>query len=239
MARARFFVEGVFESGQTLTLAGEDAHKVVDVLRKRTGDNIEIIDSTAQQFVGTLQIDGRAVQARLGDRQAPPQEQLLEITVAQGIPKGSKMDFVVEKLTELGVAAIVPLRSERTFPAAKVDRWQRLAKAAAAQCGRASIPEVQQPQAFGELLATFPFYDAVLFPWELSEHKPMRDALPETIRNARRVLIVIGPEGGFSHAEAEAAQRTGAKIISLGSRILRTETAALVLVALLNYLAGE
>lgn len=239
MARPRFFIEGVFENGQTLTLEGNDAHKIVDVLRKRSGDAVEIIDSTAQQFVGTLQIDGRAVEARLAEGYRAPPQQLLEITVAQGIPKGSKMDFVVEKLTELGAMAIIPLQSERSIPVGKNERWHRLAKTAAAQCGRATIPEVRQPQTFPQLLATFGSYDVVLFPWELAESKPMHDTLPGAIANARRVLIVIGPEGGFSHSEAEAAQKAGAQIVSLGSRILRTETAALVLVALLNYIAGE
>jgi 16S rRNA (uracil1498-N3)-methyltransferase len=242
MSAARFFVEGNFATGETLDLAGGDAHKIVDVLRKRSGDSIEIVDSSAQRFSATLQIEGRSVRARLDESYAPVEKQGLEITVAQGLPKGQKMDFVVEKVTELGAAAILPLYSERTIVSdagqTKLDRWRRLAKSAAAQCGRDRIPEIAEPQKLENLLESFSSYDTVLFPWELAEPGPLRDVLPGLLENARRVLVVVGPEGGFSHAEAEAAQRAGAQLISLGSRILRTETAALVTVAMLNYVSG-
>jgi 16S rRNA (uracil1498-N3)-methyltransferase len=242
MAAARFFVEGVYGAGQTLTLAGDDAHKIVDVLRKRSGDTIQIVDSTAQRFEATLEIVDRTVRARLGERFVPSAPERFEITVAQGVPKGQKMDFVVEKLTELGAATIVPLYSERSVVvdtgSSKIDRWRRLAKTAAAQCGRDKIPEVAEPLEFQKLVESFSDYDCVLFPWELAEQVPLKTVLPELVDSARRIFVVIGPEGGFSHAEAEAAQRHGAHVIGLGTRILRTETAALVVVALLNYVAG-
>ena len=242
MSAARFFVEGNYATGETLDLSGGDAHKIVDVLRKRSGDSIEIVDSSAQRFTATLQIEGRNVRARLHGRNAPLEAQGLEITVAQGLPKGQKMDFVVEKVTELGVAAIIPLYSERTIVSdagkTKLDRWRRLAKTAAAQCGRDRIPEVAEPRKLENLLESFSAYDTVLFPWELAEHGPLHDVLPRLLENSRRVLVIIGPEGGFSHAEAEAAQRAGAQLISLGPRILRTETAALVTVAVLNFVSG-
>jgi 16S rRNA (uracil1498-N3)-methyltransferase len=242
MSAARFFVEGNYALGETLDLSGGDAHKIVDVLRKRSGDSIEIVDSSAQRFAATLQIEGRNVRARLLESYAPAEKQALEITVAQALPKGQKMDFVVEKVTELGVAAIIPLYSERTIVSdagnAKLDRWRRLAKTAAAQCGRDRIPEIAEPQKLETLLESFSAYDTVLFPWELAAQGPLRDVLPGLLGNSRRVLVIIGPEGGFSHAEAEAAQRAGAQLITLGPRILRTETAALVTVAVLNYVSG-
>lgn len=242
MAAARFFVEGNYATGETLDLSGGDAHKIVDVLRKRSGDLIEIVDSSAQRFAATLQIEGRSVRARLGESRAPAEKRSLEITVAQGLPKGQKMDFVVEKLTELGVSTVLPIYSERTIVSdaggAKLDRWRRLAKTAAAQCSRDRIPEIAAPRRFEELLESFSAYDTVLFPWELAEQGPLKDALPGMLENARRVLVIVGPEGGFSHAEAEAAQRAGAKLLSLGPRILRAETAALVTVAVLNYASG-
>jgi len=242
MATARFFVEGVYGAGQTLTLAGDDSHKILDVLRKRSGDTIQIVDSTAQRFEATLEIVDRTVRARLGERFVPAIPERFEITVAQGLPKGQKMDFVVEKLTGLGAATIVPLYSERSVVvdtgSAKIDRWRRLAKTAAAQCGRDKIPEVTEPLEFQKVVASFSDYDCVLFPWELAEQVSLRSVLPELIERAGRILVVIGPEGGFSHAEAEAAQRHGAHVVGLGTRILRTDTAALVVVALLNYVSG-
>ncbi len=149
------------------------------------------------------------------------------------------MDFVVEKLTELGAASIVPLQSERTIVTGvseiKIERWRRLAKTAAQQCGRDDIPAIEQPLNFHELCAQFPKYDAVLFPWELADRTPLRERLPAFVKDAQRILVAIGPEGGFSHAEADEARAAGAHLVSLGSRILRTETAALVVLSLLNY----
>ncbi len=242
MAAPRFFIEGVYGAGQTVTLAGNDAHKIAHVLRKRSGDTIQIIDSTANRFDAVLKIEDGAVRAQLSEPVAPKSSQRLQITIAQGVPKGRKMDFVVEKVTELGVAAIVPFYSERSVVVesgqGKLDRWRRLAKTAAAQCGRDEIPEVAEPVEFPALLKTFTAYDCVLFPWELAEAAPLRDILPALVADSRRVLVVIGPEGGFAHSEAEAAERCGAHVIGLGTHILRTETAALVVVALLNYVTG-
>jgi 16S rRNA (uracil1498-N3)-methyltransferase len=210
------------------------------VLRKRDGDDVEVIDSAAQRFNARLEIDGRTARAELVDLRESPKTAMPRITVAQGIPKGQKMDFVVEKLTELGVEAIVPLQSERTIvpePGAnKLERWRRLAKTAAQQCGRAEIPQIDEPVALEELLTRAGNFDVVLFPWELADRVPLRDRLPGLIADAKRVLVIVGPEGGFSHAEAQAAQDAGAQLVSLGERILRTETAALVAVALIAYL---
>jgi 16S rRNA (uracil1498-N3)-methyltransferase len=218
---------------------GSDAHKIVSVLRMRDGDEIEVIDSAAQRFAAVLSIDGRSVQATLRERKSGADVNALHVTVAQGVPKGQKMDFVVEKLTELGAERIIPLQSERTVvtdvSANKIERWRRLAKTAAQQCGRAGIPRVDDPQHFADLCASFSEYDVVLFPWELAGRVALRERLPELVSGAKRALVLIGPEGGFSHAEADAAQRAGAQLVSLGSRILRTETAALVVLALLNY----
>jgi 16S rRNA (uracil1498-N3)-methyltransferase len=239
---SRFFIEGRHETGDVVTLSGSDAHKIVSVLRLHDGERIDVIDSAAQRFSAILSTDGRTVRAALGERVASTESAPLEITVAQGVPKGQKMDFVVEKLTELGAARIIPLQSERTVVTDvspnKIERWRRLAKSAAQQCGRDTIPQITDPQRFAELCDSFASYDAVLFPWELAEPAPLRERLPGLVADAKRVLVVIGPEGGFSHAEADDAQHAGARLISLGSRILRTETAALTLLSVLNYVAG-
>lgn len=209
------------------------------MLRKRDGDDIVVIDSAAQRFTAGISIDGRCVRASLRERTATAAADAPQIDVAQGVPKGQKMDFVVEKLTELGAARIVPLQSERTVVtdvgANKIERWRRLAKTAAQQCGRDTIAQITEPARFVDVCASFSQYDLVLFPWELADRAPLRDMLPALTAGARRILVVIGPEGGFSHAEADAAQAAGAHLISLGSRIVRTETAALVVLSVLNY----
>lgn len=231
---------GTLEPGQTVELTGGDARKIVTVLRKKSGDAVEIIDSAAQRFAATLSIDNRRVSALLGNVIAGAAESRLSVSVAQAVPKGQKMDFVIEKLTELGVREILPFFSERSsvddVGAGKLERWRRLAQTAAQQCGRATLPAVEPPQTLEAIIARFAGYDRVLLAWELAETVPLRDRLPGLVAGAASVLIVIGPEGGFSSDEATAARAAGAELISLGSRILRTETAALVLTAILNYL---
>jgi 16S rRNA (uracil1498-N3)-methyltransferase len=242
MSARRFFIEDTHAEGERVVVADADAHKIRDVLRLRAGDTIEIVDSTGQIFDAMLEsVDGdvRVQLLRVVDERSD--EPGMRVDVAQGIPKGQKMDFVVEKLSELGVASIIPLASERAIVRdpgdAKVERWRRLAKSAAAQSGRRSILAVDEPVCFDDLIGRFASYDLVLFPWEVATgDSKLRDTLPALAREARRVLVVIGPEGGFSHAEAEQAREAGAHVISLGRRILRTETAALVLVAILQYM---
>lgn len=239
MSRARFFVPGVRHRGDVVSIEGGDAHHVTDVLRLGSGDRIEVIDSAAQAFVAELERDGRRLHARLVDELARAPAPDLRIDVAQALPKGSKMDVVVEKATELGASAILTFCSERTIARgvgdSKLERWRRIARGAAEQSGRTEIPAVPAPLEFEALLARFSAYDRVLFAWESEERRPLRERLPSLLAGVRSVLVVIGPEGGFSHAEADAARARGAEVISLGERVLRTETAALVLLAILNY----
>lgn len=240
MPLKRFFLEGRYERGASVVFDGSDARKIAVVLRMQEGDEVEIIDSSAQRFHATLHFEGRNVFAMLNETVQTSHAETPHIAIAQGIPKGQKMDFVVEKLTELGAAEIFPLRSERTVAgdvsANKIDRWRRLAKTAAQQCGRSDVPLIAEPIALDELIGQFKSYDCVLLPWELADRTPLRERLPQLVHDARRILVPIGPEGGFSHEEADRAQAAGAHLISLGSRILRTETAALVVVSLLTYL---
>ena len=229
--------------GDLVRLPGDDARKLLVVLRAQDGDALELVDSGGRLFAASLVIDGTFVNASLRAELAAPARTSLAITLAQGIPKGQKMDFVVEKATELGLSAIVPFVAARTVGdgerSGKLERWRRLARSAAQQCGRTDVPSVAAPLAYAELVATFSDYDAVFVPWELAEAIPLRERLPELVARARRALVVIGPEGGFSGDEALAAAGAGAHLISLGSRILRTETAGLVAASALLFASGD
>ncbi|MFY9779305.1 MAG: RsmE family RNA methyltransferase [Candidatus Baltobacteraceae bacterium] len=243
MPAERFFVEGAHEIGDVVELLGGDARKVAVVLRKRSGDSIVLGDSTGRVFAASLAVEGQRVRARLDalvDAVPPPS---LAITLAQGITKGHKMDFVVEKATEIGVARIVPFASERTVGegdrGGKVERWRRLARSASQQCGRSEIPVVEPPLAWPALVARMREFDRALVPWEVAERVPLRERLGPLVEGAKSVLVVIGPEGGLSHAEVRAAEAQGAVPISLGDRILRTETAGLVACAALLYASGS
>jgi len=237
-------VEGAHRVGAEVLLRGEDARKLVVVLRKRSGDELEICDSAGRAYRAGLQIDGDVVRALLLDELATVRPPALELVLAQGIPKGAKMDFVVEKATEIGVRRILPFFSERTQGSSaertgKLERWRRLAHAAAQQCGRADLPQVEEPIEWVALCARLGEVDRALVPWELAPGEPLRERLPALLEGARSVLIAIGPEGGLSHAEVEQACAAGATAISLGSRILRTETAGLVACSALLYANGD
>jgi 16S rRNA (uracil1498-N3)-methyltransferase len=236
----RFFVEGIRSAGERVAIDGADARKIVTVLRLRDGDVIEVIDSAGTQFEGRVHVEDGTVSATLRAARPVAVDAERRVDVAQAIPKGQKMDFVVEKATELGAQSILPFYSERSVAhvlgETKVDRWRRLARTAAQQCGRAFVPEIAAPISFAELLERFAQYDTVVFPWELAPAEPLRETLPALLQGASRVMIVVGPEGGFSHAEAEAARKAGGHLVWLGRRILRTETAAMVLLAVLEYL---
>lgn len=240
MPARRFFLERVHATGDTVTFAGADAHKIANVLRLRSGDRIEIVDSAGTLFDAELHVSDGVVNASLASERERLEVSALAVDVAQGLPKGAKMDFIVEKLTELGVRAIVPFESERAVVrepgSAKLERWRRLARGAAQQSGRCDVPDVQPVRSFDELCAAFTEYDIVLFPWEAADRRPLRAVLPELLAGVRNALVVIGPEGGFSHDEAQRAEAAGARVVSLGSRILRTESAALVVLSILRYL---
>jgi 16S rRNA (uracil1498-N3)-methyltransferase len=235
----RFFVEGVQQAGSFVEIGGSDAHKLMHVLHLRDGDRIEVIDSGGTSFAASVEQVGRRVRARLIEPVAGDSVgETVRVDVAQAVPKGRRMEFVVEKTTELGARAILPFYSERSVArnvgGPKLERWRRIARSAALQSGRAEAPPTFDPISFRELLARFAEYDVVLFPWELAPRVPLREILPAALGGAQRVLAVIGPEGGFAHAEAEAARERGAILLSLGRRILRSETAAMVLLAVIG-----
>ncbi|HVR46781.1 MAG TPA: 16S rRNA (uracil(1498)-N(3))-methyltransferase [Candidatus Binatia bacterium] len=243
-AARRFFVEGRGEIGGSVEIAGGDAHKIAHVLRLRAGDRLEIIDSTAGAFVAAIDAVEPAVRATLVERVVEGVERALalDVEVAQAVPKGRRMEFVIEKCTELGAAAFLPFYSERSVGRAvgaeKLTRWRRLARAAAQQCGRRNIPSIVAPLDFGTLAQRFEEYAAVLFAWETAQPIALRERLRSALPNAGRLLVVIGPEGGFTHAEAELAERCGATLVWLGARILRTDTAAMVLLAVIGALTS-
>ncbi|GAC1619697.1 MAG: 16S rRNA (uracil(1498)-N(3))-methyltransferase [Candidatus Elarobacter sp.] len=242
--RDRFFVEGVHAVGDRIAFASDDARKLATVLRKRSGDRVQVVDSGGSAYAATLDVGGGEVRATLGERLDRGEvETSLAVTVAQAVPKGQKMDLVVEKATELGAHAIVPVRSARvighdTAPG-KIERWRRIAKSAAQQSGRVRVPDVAEVHDWDALLATFGRYSRVYVPWELADPAPLRDVFDPELAGATSVLVVVGPEGGFSAEEVERARGAGARTISLGRRILRTETAALVVLSAILYASRE
>lgn len=225
-----------------MALPASDAHKVARVLRLTTGDSIRIVDSSGTEYDAELDVRGDVVVAHLHDVVGRPDEPCVELTLAQGMPKGQKMDFIVEKASELGVIAIVPFTSERAVvreaSGGKPERWRRIAKSAAQQSGRRTVLDVRDPVDLAALTGRFADYDTVIVPWESTAPAPLRETLPTLLANARSVLAIVGPEGGFSHAEAALLQQAGGNLVSLGRRILRTETAGLYIAAIVDFLTS-
>ncbi|HXM06033.1 MAG TPA: 16S rRNA (uracil(1498)-N(3))-methyltransferase, partial [Candidatus Acidoferrum sp.] len=197
MPARRFFVAGTHEVGSLVEIDGSDVHKIANVLRMRAGDALEIVDSSGTLFAATLMGNSERLRAELVRCQATPAAEVLRVDIAQAVPKGSKMDYVIEKSTELGAGAILPFTSERSIAGEgggnKVDRWRRLAENAARQCGRLDVPRVADVVTFEQTLAAFENYDVALFAWELAPQIPLRDRLEQTLRGVRSVIVAIGP----------------------------------------------
>ena len=222
--------------GNDIRLRREDERHALRVLRLKAGDGIEaVLDSERWSAKIVSVSDG--VQIELAER-LKSTEPTVEITLFQGLPKAEKMEWIIQKCTELGVARFCPVVMERSIPvvdkksaARKLERWRLIAEEAVKQCGGARIPEVAEPAALESQLERFKSMDCLLVPWEAAEagaSLSVADALNRAGRDGRlSVGILIGPEGGIAGSEMEWLRcNAGAQAVTLGPRILRTETAA-------------
>lgn len=228
----------------TMTLTGEQYHHVIQVMRLHVGDEYSVYytGETAEYRYGVEQIGPDAAIGRLYFVKESNVELPSRITVLQGLPKADKMETVIQKTIELGAARVVPVACHRSVmrlddkkAAQKRIRWEKIAEAAAAQSRRAFIPEVDLPKRFEEALEIGAASDIRLIPYELAggQGAQMEDTreLIRSIRPGQSVSILIGPEGGFSEEEVQKAQEAGFIPITLGHRILRTETAAMTVLS--------
>lgn len=227
----RFF--GALDGGAAVLTAGEAHHAAV--LRVQPGDRIVVFDGRGREAdvevlaVGQDAVEGRIIEIRQG-RTLP-----LHLTLVQGLPKAAKLDQIVRMGTEIGVAEFVPVVTERSVKrGGRLERWQRIAREAATQSGRASVPEVHGVQPLEAALAGLDGYDLVAVPWEEEEDRTIADALRDPA-SLRRVAIVIGPEGGLAPHEVSRITERGGVPVSLGPLTLRTETAGLVAAAMVVY----
>jgi 16S rRNA (uracil1498-N3)-methyltransferase len=203
-----------------VNLPGNEAHHVLKVLRARAGDALEVVDAGRRLFVAELRNGGEA--AVLEALEAP--DEGVEVSLYQAVPKGGRMDLVVEKATEVGVTRIVPLATRRGIVepgGAKVERWRRLAEAAARQSLRLRVPKVSEPVPFAQAVRQV---GGVLL-----HNDPSLRALEEVV--GEPVSLFVGPEGGWSKAELQLAAEAGLALAQLGPYRLRSETAGVVAVA--------
>jgi 16S rRNA (uracil1498-N3)-methyltransferase len=241
-----FFVEGArLASGQVVELAPGDANHARRVLRLRAGSPVAVADGRGAVFLGAIASTGpAAVRVRLGEP-LPAAESPLEVTLLQCLLKGDKMDLVIRQAVELGAARIIPVIAERSVPrrsdgdaAGRLPRWRAIARAAAAQCRRAVLPAVEPLQDFAQALAGAGD-QPLLAPWEEEKMSGLSELFGQLFPAHGAVSVLIGPEGGFSEPEAGALAAAGARLVHLGPRILRAETAAAVTLALVQAAWGD
>ncbi|MFC1571733.1 16S rRNA (uracil(1498)-N(3))-methyltransferase [Candidatus Margulisiibacteriota bacterium] len=228
----RFFVP----QDQIPIIAGSDAHQIKDVLRLKTGDQLELLDGSGKVYSAKIsEIKNERIICEIISSRQEKAKSAVKITLAQCLPKAKKMDLIIQKCTELGVDRIIPTLSERSIAKTeKLERWKKIAKEAAEQSGRTTIPEISQLTKFEDVLKINA--DLKLIPWELEQNRSLKQMLTDhRFTGSPDLLCLIGPEGGFSKKEVAAAQSAGFTSVSLGPRILRTETAGLAILAMINY----
>ena len=248
----RYFIDAASFGAHKVTISGNDAHHIARVMRMKPGDRIIVSDGESREaIVEIAELETGEVTAEIVELRSMTNEPAWQIFIAQGLPKGDKMETVIQKGTEIGAAGFIPFQSERVvvqYDAKKegkrLERWQRIAKEAAEQAHRSIIPQIHPVLSWSALLGELTGYDLVVLCYEKESNSPS-SGLREVIGSGfdpgspRKVLLIVGPEGGFSEREVAEAEACGIRIAGLGKRILRTETAAMVGLTCLMYESGE
>jgi 16S rRNA (uracil1498-N3)-methyltransferase len=242
MSVPRFHVDASLPfAGQWLELPDAAAHHAGRVLRLRDGDPVIVFDGCGGAARASIAFDRRGARARIEEALHDPRELPLRIVLAQGMASGERMDWIIEKTTELGVAEVWPVAAQRSVTRLKGERqerrtqhWQRVAAAACEQCGRNVVPRIEAPATLEEVLERSRAQELPAWVADPQANSTLFESLPAAVPEA--MLIWVGPEGGWTDEELKALSRAGTRSVCWGSRILRTETAGVALVAaLLGY----
>jgi 16S rRNA (uracil1498-N3)-methyltransferase len=235
------------DAGQRLALPEKIAHQVRDVLHLAVGETLVLLDNSGDELLCAVTKSGRSgVEVEVVERRAGQSEASVRVILCQGLLKSARFEWILEKGTELGVAVFAPILCRRSTSgleeagSSKIQRWQRIVQEAAEQCGRARLPELWPIRPFAHALNELPEGALALMPWEEERALSLRDTLraAQTSRaggQAHTVALFIGPEGGLAAEEVSLARGHGVQVVTLGTRILRAETAALSVVANVLY----
>lgn len=240
----KFFVDAASISEDSIKICGDDAHHISRVLRLKEDDEIIVSDSLGKDYYCTLKsISANEVIAWILKSEISQSEAPIKITLYQGVPKGDKLDTVIQKCVELGAVKIVPVAMKRSVAVIKDNekkqkRMQRIAYEAAKQCGRAIVPEIGHVLSFKEAVADALGFDLKLVAYEAETESSLKATLTQN-KDAKSIALFIGPEGGFDISEVNLAKENGFNIITLGPRILRTETAPLACISAIMYELGD
>lgn len=242
----RIRLDSNLQKGSSVVLPAADAHYVARVLRLQEGDTLAAFDGAGQAWHLRLKtVSGQQVTAEIIASLPVNPAALAPVILGQAVPKSAKMDLIVEKCSELGLTTLVPLYTDRTVVRDVPDRlhnrltrWRRIAEAAAKQCGRQILLEIQSPQSLLDFCTQYQSTAAKVFCWEGETHSGVKSRL-ESLTEADSHAVLIGPEGGWTEAEVDLIQGHGFIPVSLGPRILRTETAAITITSLIRYSRGD
>ena len=249
---SRFFVPREFIKADSIYITGPEAHHILDVMRLKISDEVVVFDGTGREYTGIVKAaDRKSLEVQIKSARESSVGRGPLITLIQAIPKKTRMDYIAEKATELGVSRIIPVTTERTIPewndakkASIVERWRKLAREAAKQCGRPDIPQIRPITDFKRAItgavcsgenddSTAPVYNLKLLATLADDAITLKDALKSSREG--NIIIAIGPEGDFTPEEAEDARSAGFKIVSLGPRVLKSDTAGLAVLSMINY----
>jgi 16S rRNA (uracil1498-N3)-methyltransferase len=249
----RYFIPSEQFLETSVTLRGGDAHHIIRVMRAQVGDQIICSNGLNREaLVAITNMDKETVEAAVVEERAMTNETAVEVWIAQSLPKGDKLETIIQKCTEIGAARIIPFVSERTIvqyddkkEAKRLERWAKIAKEAAEQAHRSRVPDVSGPQSWKQILQLISQVEIALICYEKESGLQLKQLLVRAFANhgsapaLGKVLLLIGPEGGFTPKEVAEAEAAGSHSISLGKRILRTETAAMVALTCVLYESGE
>ena len=235
----RFFIPKPYK--QEMQITGRDAHHIIDVLRMAPGDRLQVVADDGVSFVGEVTaVNSNSVTVTAREILRETHEPDVRISLLQGLAKGEKMEFIIQKAVEIGVTDIFPVAMAHSVVVLdsskaekKVERWQKIAEAAAKQSKRDSIPAVHEVMTLDQILQKGK-WDLLLVAYESENKVSLKEAL-QAHKEAKTIAVIIGPEGGLSTEEVEAAKERGGIAVSLGRRILRTETAGLVAATAILY----
>lgn len=243
----KFFVPKENISEDKILICGDDVAHIKRVLRLGVGDTLCLCDGAGTNYDAKIsQINEKDIICQISSKQKADTEPDISVTLYQGLPKASKMDYIIQKTTELGIVKIVPTVMSRCV--VKIDnqkdaqkkqqRWQKISEEAAKQSGRGIIPEVAEPMDFYKAIEEMKKADIAFAPYECEEDGKLKTVLTKK-QNIKSISFIIGPEGGFDLTEVEKLRENGIDTITLGKRILRTETAGEAVLSMIMYECGD
>lgn len=247
----KFFVKENQIKDDCIYITGEDVNHIKNVLRHNVGDNIIICDEQGKNYnCEIVELSKDSIKSKIISIADSNSEGTIKISIFQGVPKSDKMDLIIQKSVELGAFEFFPTEMKRCIVKfdestinKKIDRWQKISEVASKQSGRDLIPKVNCPIKVSQIPNMIDQFDLFIVPYECEKENSLKDVLKkinhnDIINDSFKVGILIGPEGGFDEEEIKALKETNANIVTLGNRILRTETVAMSMISIIMYELG-